>query len=188
MFNCCLNKKPEVVEYNNFEIDKNLNLQDEIYFYKILINKLLEASNYMINSGETEHCSLAFIYYFFVFFGCNYLINDNLDKFIEYFDLEKDIDNILVLLLSIKNCLKPYFDFLELDSIGIFIIKLDGKNIFEKVNMFTFKIDRDIFYKKFIKKYKNIKNYDFEKMKAYLRTLMIAIDQCILSKFLSNYY
>jgi len=186
MFDCCLNKKPKVVEYINFEMNKNLNLPNEMYFYQILISRLLEASNYMINSGETEHCSVAFIYYFFVFFGCNYLINDNLDKFIEYFDLETDVDNILELLLSIKSCLNPYFDFSELDSIGIFIIKMDEKTVFEKVNMFTFKTDGDIFYKNFIKKYKNIKNSDFEKMKAYLRTLMIAIDHYILNKFLSN--
>jgi len=188
MFDCCLNKIPEIVQTDSFEInlEKNLNLPDKIYFYQILISRLLEASNYLINSGESEHCSLAFIYYFYVLFGCNYLINNNLDKFIEYFDLETDISNILELLISIKYCLKPNFDFLELDSIGIFIIKIDEKTIFDKVNMFSFKIDNNSFYENFIQKYKNIKNSDFEKMKAYLRTLMISIDHYILKKFLSK--
>ena len=193
MFKCCLRKSPETVESDNFEIkiEENLNsddyiLPDKIYFYQILISRLLEASNYMINSDQIEHYSIAFVYYFFVFLGSSYLINNNLDKFIEYFNLETCISNILKIINSAKLCLKSQFDISELESIVIFIIKIDERIIFEKPNMFLFKIDENILFKKFFMKFKNIENTELEEMKANLRTLMIAIDEYILSKFLSE--
>jgi len=198
MFNCCLGINPQVYELKKQE-DDTLTKEDDIltkeddfnyilpndkYFYKILISRLLESSNYLINSLDTEYYSLAFIYYFFLFFGCCHLINNNLDKFIEYFDLETDIISILEILSSIKACLKPSINFIELDIIPSFIVKIDEKTIFEKVNMFWFKIDDNQIYQNFIVKYKKLKKSDFEKMKCYLKTLMISIDQCILNKFL----
>lgn len=193
MFKCCLRNSPETVKSDSFEVkmQENLNsdnyiLPDKIYFYQILISRLLEASNYIINSDQKEHYSISFVYYFFVFIGSSYLINNNLDKFIEYFYLETYFSNILEIIKSAKLCLKSQFDISELESIVIFIIKLDERSVFEKPNMFLFKIDGNILFKKFFTKYKNLNNTEFEEMKAHLRTLMLAIDEYILSKFLSD--
>ena len=188
MFNCCLGKSNDTIsEVDSNKIISNYKLPDDIYYYEILISRLIEALNYIVITDNTQYNSLAFEYYFFIYLGCSFLIYNNLEKFIEYFELDNKIIYILELLLSIKSTISIYINLFDFEDAGKFIIKIENKKIFYNAKMFWFIKEEpryQDFYLKINRNYRKISQSDFLKIQSDMRILITNIHFFILKKYI----